>query len=177
MLADATNLADTLQSILTVACSCLEDTAYGLPKDCFISHGEPPDDCCDMLAIWVDRIRPSHGFGDGQYVTGGRLWDKCCDLSSVADVSLRLVRPCYPGLVDNAFNPFPEPTEIQAAAEALAIDIWVLECCLSQAHCDGVLLGGNCLELGIGDAVPHGPKGGCAGWTWDLTVELAPCCG
>lgn len=170
------HLTEVLQSILDTACSCMIDTTYGIPADCYISHGEPADDCCDFLAVWVERIRPSHGFSDGEYITGGKLWDKCCDMNSIADVSIRLVRPCFPGLVDNQSNPLPSAEEMQAAAAALLVDVWVLECCVAQANCHGTLLPpGLCLELGIGDATPHGPQGGCAGWTWDLAVELDVC--
>lgn len=173
-----THLADVLNSFLLNACACLEDTPYGAPKDCFISHGEPPDDCCDFLAVWVERIMPSHGFAQGEFQTGGRIWSKCCDLNAVADISIRLVRPCYPTLIDDPFSPFPDPADVQEAAVKLAIDIWMLQCCLTAAQCAGVLFpaGANCLELGVGDAVPHGPKGGCAGWTWGLAVELDVCC-
>ena len=173
-----THLLDVMTSFLTVACACLEDTPNGAPEECFISHGPPAFDCCNLLAVWVERIRPSHGFGEGQYQTGGKLWDRCCELNSVADIGIRLLRPCYPGLVDNPRNPFPGAEKIHGASSDLLIDIWVLECCLSQAACDGVLFppGTNCLELGIGHASPVQPDGGCAGWTWELTVELDTCC-
>lgn len=170
------HLVTIMQSILDVACSCLIDTTYGQPEDCFISHDAPPDDCCDFLAVWTERLRPSHGFAEGQYVTGGKLWEKCCSMNAVADINLRIVRPCYPSLVDNPNNPFPPAAEIQAAAEALAVDIWVLQCCVEKAACDGLLLPPDtCLEIGIGDATPFA-RGGCAGWTWELAVELDTCC-
>lgn len=170
-------LTQVLQSILDVGCSCLVDTEYGQPEDCFISHDEPPDDCCDFLAIWAERIRPSRGFQDGQYVTGGKLWDKCCSLNAVADINLRLVRPCYPTLIDNPLSPFPDAADMQEAAEKLSQDIWVLQCCTMEAHCQGLLLPSttDCLEVGWGDATPF-VRGGCAGWTWSLTVELPTCC-
>lgn len=176
-----THLADVMQSIVDVACECLETSSpLGRPGDCFISHNTPPDDCCDFLSVWVERIRPSEGFADGQYVTGGRLWARCGNLSSIADVNIRLVRPCFPVVIDDALNPFPPAIDIQAASEALAIDAWVLNCCIHTAISNGELLPddvvGSCLEVGIGDMVPHGPNGGCAGWTWDLSIELGDCC-
>lgn len=175
---DPTDLADILQSILVASCACLEDTLAGTPEMCFVSHNEPADDCCDYLAVWVERIRPSHGFAEGQYITGGKLWNKCCDLNFVADISIRLVRPCFPTLKDNPFDPFPGADEMMAASDSLLQDIRKLQCCVTGAWCDGTLIpsDGPCLEMGVGDVLPHGPKGGCAGWTWQIAIELDSCC-
>lgn len=173
-----THIADVLESFLEVACTCLEGTSTGRPTDCFVSWGQPAWDCCDMLAIYMNRLRPSRGFQDAQYVTGGALWDKCCDQGKVMDIGIELVRPCYPALSDDPINPFPTAEEQHAAAVALLEDAWVLQCCLNQAACDGLLFPDytNCLEIGWGDLVPKGPEGGCAGFVWYLTVELEPCC-
>jgi len=150
----------------------------GQPADCFLSHCLPAFDCCDFLALWIERIRPSRGFQDAAYPTGGRLWDRCCNLGSVVDFGLTLVRPCYPTLVDDAFNPFPSASDQQAATELLMVDARILMCCLQQASCAGDLFPSNtnCLEIGWGDLTPECPDGGCAGWTWRFTVELEACC-
>lgn len=173
------HINDLFQSILDVACNCLEDTPLGAPADCYISHNQPPDDCCDFLAIWLERIRPRIGFENAQYITGEKVWAKCGDIGGVADFSLRLMRPCFPTLKDNATNPFPSASEMQAAAENLLIDMQVLRCCISAAYCAGLLLpdtqDAECLEIAIGDIIPAGPRGGCAGWTLPFAVELDSC--
>lgn len=172
------HLAEVLESILNVGCECLDDTPDGRPANCFVSHAEPADDCCDLFSVYVEAIRPSQGFSDAQYTTGGRLWDRCCDIGGVADLGLRLVRPCYPGLVDNPNNPFPSPSDIHQASLKLLYDIWQLRCCVMAAACAGDFFPANtnCLEVGWGDIVPYAPEGGCAGWTWLITVELEACC-
>lgn len=134
---------------------------------------------CDFLSIWLERIRPRVGFENAQYITGEKVWAKCGDIGGVADVALRLMRPCFPVAKDNATNPFPTATEMQAAAENLLIDVQVLRCCISASYCAGLLFpdtpDADCLELAIGDIVPAGPRGGCAGWTLYFAIELDSC--
>jgi hypothetical protein len=173
------HINDLLQSILDVACSCLEDTPSGVPSDCFISHGQPPDDCCNFLAIWIDKIHPRIGPENSDFFIGEKVWTRCGDFGMIADFSLRLMRPCFPTLVDNPMNPFPPAADVQAAAENLLIDIQVLRCCISSAICEGILLpstsDADCLEIAVGDIYPVGPRGGCAGWTLQFSVELDAC--
>jgi len=173
------DLAIMTRSIMTVACECLESTTLGSPKDCYVSHGPPADLCCDYLAVWVETIRPSHGFGDAQYQTGGKFVDRCCSLGRVADIAIQWGRPCFPTLVDNARNPMPPAADISAASEALLEDARLLSCCLQAAQCEDALLGvESCLEVAWGDMLPHGPDGGCAGWTYHIAIELETCgCG
>jgi hypothetical protein len=178
-LLNPTQINDILQSFLDVACNCLEDSPLGVPADCYISHNEPPDDCCDFLAIWLERIRPRIGFENAAYITGEKVWAKCGDVGGVADIQIRLMRPCFPTLKDNATNPFPPAIEMQTAAENLLIDLQLLRCCIQEANCMGILFpttdGAECLELAIGDAVPEGPRGGCAGWSLSYGFELDSC--
>jgi len=171
------HLNDMMQSMLDAACNCLADSPLGLPADCYISHGQPPDDCCDFLAIWLERIRPRIGFENAQYITGEKVWAKCGDVGGVADIEIRLMRPCFPTLKDNATNPFPPATEMQQAAEYLLIDLQILRCCIQEAHCMGVVFPDDteCLELAIGDVTPEGPRGGCAGWTLTYGFEMESC--
>ena len=173
------HINNMMQSILDVACNCLADTPDGAPADCYISHNKPPDDCCDFLAIWLDRIRPRIGFDNAAYITGEKVWAKCNDVGGVADIGVRLMRPCFPTLKDNPTNPFPPAIEMQAAAENLLIDLQVLRCCIDSAHCQGLLFptteDAECLEFAIGDVTPEGPRGGCAGWTLTYAFELDSC--
>jgi hypothetical protein len=173
------HINNMMQSVLDVACTCLEDSPLGAPSDCFISHCAPPDDCCDFLSIWLDRIRPRQGFENAAYITGEKVWAKCGDVGGVADISLRIMRDCYPVVKDNATNPFPSGVEMQTAAEALLIDLQILRCCIQEANCMGILYpdseDANCLEFAIGDATPECPRGGCAGWTLTFGIELDSC--
>jgi len=171
------SINDLLQTMLDVGCACLAETPNGVPKDCYISHNTPPDDCCDFLAIWLDRIRPRIGFQNAAYVTGEKVWARCGDVGGVADINIRLVRPCFPTLIDDAFNPFPAASVMQAAAENLLIDVQVFRCCFTSAACNGLIFPSDqdCQEVAYGDITPYGPHGGCAGWDFTYTVELDEC--
>lgn len=177
MLLNPTDINDIMQAMLDVACNCLAETPLGLPANCYISHNEPPDDCCDFLAVWLERIRPRIGFENAAYTTGEKVWARCGDVGAVADINLTLMRPCFPTLKDNPFNPFPGAVEMQAAADNLLIDLQVLRCCIMSAACQRILFpsGDECQELGIGDITPEGPRGGCAGWTLRFALELDSC--
>jgi len=177
VLVNPSDLNDMMQSMVDIGCLCLEDSPDGVPKYCFISHNEPPDDCCDFLAVWLERIRPRTGFENAAYTTGEKVWSRCGDVGAVMDVRLRLMRDCWPVVQDDALNPFPPVADMQAAADNLLIDLQLLRCCLSAAACNGVLYPENfeCLEFGIGDAIPIGPRGGCAGWDLTYTFELEAC--
>jgi hypothetical protein len=166
---------DRLALILSVIrdglCACLEEeTPDGRPTNCFISHGEPADDCCDFLAVWLRRIYPTTKFP--QFTEGS---DRCGNTHAAVEFGVRLMRPCFPTLEDNAFNPFPDQeTSIEPAAENLLIDAWVLECCLLGL---GSTFGpaNDCQDFRMGELRPAGPRGGCAGWTlWGTLEEF--CC-
>ncbi len=134
---------------------------------------------CDFLSIWLERIRPRTGFENAAYTTGEKVLTRCGDVGGVADIALRLMRPCFPALIDNPTNPFPLATQMQAAAENLLIDIQSLRCCIASADCQGFLfplsVDGECLEFAVGDITPEGPRGGCAGWTLRYAFELDGC--
>jgi hypothetical protein len=165
---------DTLQAILDYAYDCLENTTLGLPTYKFLSFTRPPNDCCDSLSVWFDAMLPTQEFPrvyDGV--------DKCGDIHRMMRVKLKLVRPCWPVLADNAANPFPPPSSIQEAAEALTIDSNVLWCCLGNGFATGdAWLDGNpsLLDTRIESLVPDEPRGGCAGFTMTIYVELDSCC-
>jgi hypothetical protein len=162
-------LALLLAQIRDGLCACLADQAtLGVPKDCFISHGEPADDCCDFLAVWVQRTYPTRRFPEPWEGT-----TRCEDVGIAIEFGVRLMRPCFPTLVDNAFNPFPDGEDsIEPAAIDLLIDAWVLECCLLDV---GAAIGFPCREFKMGELIPEGPRGGCAGWTLSGTIETRCC--
>lgn len=173
--ADPTEIALILSQIRDAMCLCLADPAViaagglGRPKDCFISHGDPADDCCDFLAVWLRRIYPSRKFPE--------MWEgdaRCNDTGAVLEFGVRLMRDCFPTLVDNAFNPFPDGEDsIEPAAIELLIDAWVMECCLMDV---GNTVGSPCRSFKMGELTPAGPRGGCAGWTLWGAIEIR-CCG
>ena len=171
---DPAYYVDLLDHIVSLGCACLEDTVTGVPADCFVSHCVPADDCCDFLAVWIDEIYPTRNF-PVPYEGTSR---ECTDVSPAIRVGLRLMRPCVPTLVDNATNPFPAASELDASAKDLLVDARVLWCCLIQAHAQGDLWpeGYECLDVKWGSMEPECPRGGCAGWTWFFDLETDQCC-
>lgn len=165
---------EILQGILDSVCECLADTTLGQPPDCFISHTRPPDDCCDYLAIWLDEIMPTEQFPLG---TDTMVDTKCGNTHRMMRVKMKLVRSCYPVVRDNATSPFPSPSEIQAAAEALLIDANVMWCCVQCAFDEGdVFPDGSCLDAKFVNLEMDRPRGGCAGATMTFLVEMDQCC-
>jgi hypothetical protein len=167
-------LNEILQSILDSVCLCLADTTLGQPEDCFISHTRPPDDCCDYLAIWMERMLPTYEF---PFINEAKPDTTCGTVHRMMEVKLKLARSCYPVVADNAANPFPPPATIQAAAEALLIDANVLWCCVQCAFDDGAPWPDDaCLDARFNELVMDRPRGGCAGMTISFLLELDHCC-
>lgn len=164
---------DLLQAVLDSTCECLQNTVYGTPGSCFISHTTPPDDCCDFLAIWVEQMLPTYSFPE----VSTRV-QKCGDVHRMVRVKMKLLRDCYPVVRDNAQAPFPSPEEMQAAAEGLLIDGNVLWCCVVDALTTGIGCDqwNECLDSLMNEMVPIRPRGGCAGWELAFTLELKGCC-
>lgn len=173
-------IADVLQELIDVGCECLEATTLGRPADCFTSWCEPPDDCCDFLAAYPTLIQPTTGFTNevGEF---DRITGRCGDISGRLEIRLKLMRPCWPTLVDNATAPFPPAADIQQASEELFVDMRVLWCCILSEYSAGNLwsLTGDefgCLDVGWGPMIPKCPEGGCVGLYWDISLELPTCC-
>lgn len=172
-LADPAYLNDRLQMILDEVCECLANTTLGSPRSCFISHTSPPDDCCDFLSIWIERLLPTYSFP----ATSDRV-SKCNDIHRMAEVRMRLMRSCWPVVSDNAANPFPPPEKIQAASEALLIDANVMWCCVEGTFTSGLgCEAWDCLDFQMSELTFDRPRGGCAGVSMSFLMELTGCCG
>lgn len=175
-MADYLYLGKLADSVLDAAFEGLEPTSTGQPSDHYVSHNAPAVDCCDLLVVYTEFIRPSVGMGfNAQYVTGGRVLNQCNNLGRVLDLVIELWRPCFPAVVDNPYHPFPPGEDTDAASKALLEDAWALQCALIGAACDGSIWPDSnrqCLDMAWGDMQPLGPRGGCAGWRWLLTFEL-----
>lgn len=172
-LTNAGYLADYLQAILDTTYTCLEDTVDGPPASKYLYWTTPPDDCCDILAVWLDAILPTREF---PVVLSGA--DECGDSWRMMRVKVRLVRACWPTLRDNATSPFPSPVDMQAATENLLVDANVVWCCLQTAFAEGTLFPDMqpCTNVRWDDLTPDPPRGGCAGFTLTLMVELDAGC-
>lgn len=171
---DPALLNEALQLVLDDVCAGLVCTTSGPTEHCFISHTAPPDDCCDFVAVWLEGIAPTLQFPIRDDTTP----DRCGEASRMATVHVRLRRACYPVLRDNASQPFPPPAEMQAAAEGLLIDANVTWCRLASGIASGVYVPETtgCLDFKLASLFMDRPRGGCAGFTATLLMELDPCC-
>lgn len=167
-------LNEILQLIVDDVCAGLTCTTFGAPTDCFISHTEPADDCCDFLAVWMDGIWPTTGFPKVNEMEP----DRCGYTTRMMKVFIRVKRACWPVVRDNATNPFPPATEIQAASEALLIDANVAWCRVASGVASGIYVpdGSGCRDFKLTRLMMDRPRGGCAGFTMELLVELDACC-
>lgn len=171
---NAAYINDILQALLDHTYACLEYTTYGQPDQAFLAFTRPPDDCCNYVAIWFDEMKETVEFP--MEFTG---FDQCNEARRMIRVKVKLVRSCWPVIRDNAIQPFPEPSEIATAAEKLTVDANILWCCLSSGFSDpeGPFTDAmRELDVKMESLVPDDPRGGCAGMTATLWVELDPCC-
>lgn len=172
---DVTLLAEIMESIKVALCECLDDNSpAGAPPSCFVSLGRPPDDCCDYLAVYLDRILPTVDFPNPS--TG---LDQCGVTQRMARLKVKVVRSCWPVIKPNPTNPFPPASEIQSASEGLLIEATAVWCCLSE-----ILLSGDWHDI-VGPGLhgkleglePDRDRGACAGFTATFLIELESCCG
>ena len=170
---DPDTFAQVAVNVLAVAEACLNDNdPAGAPENVYVSHCRPPDDCCDILSVWYEAFRPSRNFPDTSIEPM-----RCNNLTVAADLQLEVLRSCYPVVRDNAKSPFPPPAAIQAAADNLNITARVLWCCMLESYDLGLLTpDGSCVDIAFGQMTPICPRGGCAGWLWNITVAIGPCC-
>jgi hypothetical protein len=151
-----------------VFCATVSDTRAFVLADNILTGN------CDFLTVWLVRQYPTQTFPAWKDSAS----KPCEPVRAAIEIEVRLVRPCYPVLQDNAQDPFPPPPLIDAAAKDLLIDARVLWCCLQRAFDEGEFYPPDmeCLDVKWGEMMFHGPQGGCAGWKWRITLEGEPCC-
>ena len=156
------------QSVLTTAATAVAGTTRGLPGNVFVAHGRLPDDCCDLLAVYIERIRPTATFPLNALGA-----DRCGVQRWALDLVVRLVRGGAPLVTAGA--EFPPGAEQQTFAEALLEDVSTLQLALKAAHASRTLLVSPTGQVAWGMLTPYGPRGGCAGWDLRLSVEARNC--
>lgn len=181
---DLGGIALLLHRTVEYALACLADTPRGAPGSSGVYHTAPPADCCDSISVWLERIAP----GGGQVPAPASFPNEFsglakCGMYPIAHLGLRLWRPCWPILEDNAFNPFPPVEATDATAIELAMDAMALFCCImGDLQLDdgtSIIKGGTAgidINASMGPITPLRPQGGCAGWDIRFRIELDPCC-
>lgn len=172
-------LGELLEDLRDLACSCLADSPLGVPADCYVSHGRPPDDCGDYLAVWLERVRPIQP--EAFPTTFGGKITCNTSLAGAADIAMKVARSCWPTVRGETQPEFPDPlTEIDPAAVDLLGDATALWCCVTAAALDGSLHpsngGGETYGITMGSLDVDDPRGGIAGWTLRFALEMPLCC-
>ena len=150
----------------------LEETPLGRPPTAKLYYGStpPPADCCDYLAVWLERLRPTKDFpAEWQ----GEI--RCDEVFGMADIAIMLRRSCWPVVKNDARAPFPPSDETDEASANLMADATQLWCTLFSLARDGLLTDG-CGGVAVRRLEPLPPMGGCGGNVARITVELPSCC-
>lgn len=176
----ALDLFELASELLIQAAAALDEEAQpamggdpaieGAPDRRVVVVGQPAFDCCEQLAVGVSP--PGVGFiqmGDQSQLARG----VAC--ATVTEVPLRVtLTACVPGPAGDG-GP-PSARAINLSAVALYARGWTLWCGLRNRTREGVLFseGQPRRAVNVGTLQPIDPQGGCAGWTFDVTVQLDP---
>lgn len=167
--------------IVETVCGCLETTTNGSPSTCGVYWSTPPDDldCGDCgtngaLLAWLTAMGLTDNFPNG-VASNIR---KTPALTVYASLSLRLIRPCWPmvGSNDNDAQPIPTRDTTEGPSLALMEDAAAVMCCLTSQAMSQSGIFGQCERVWLGEIQPDPNRGGCAGFTVPMTVDLGRCC-
>jgi len=129
------------------------------------SQNTQPDDICNQLTVLVSKLSPKFRKLPG------------CNIGSVS-VLMRLeaIFAVYPMVEEIESGQFhlPDP-EVQATANrwlySVGISLFnaIHDLVSTPDSCDGMSVA---TSYAMGDFLPSGPRGGCAGWNTTITAEL-----
>ncbi len=151
-------VVNTASQIVTGVANALATSTGGPVHRAYVTVGEVAwDECnCGQLTLSVGRIYPSRRFADDfSTIKVGN----CDNTLLICDMSLSIVR-CVPGPDTNG-NP-PLPTALTDAARTIMSDTYVVRQTLA-CMIRGMYVANQVADWLIGDDVPVGPMGGCAG--------------
>lgn len=169
-----TSTADSLYGIaaelLAKSVAILAATTAGAPANQYVSHGEPPYDCCDTLTVHVGMLRYGAFKLGADESTGVR--DPKMPVVPVLPLVVTALR-CMRAMPQGGLQiSLPTPAVMAADAQAVYSDGWSLFCGIGNAFRAGSLFAGYpCRPFEVDPALPVAPEGGCLGWT--LTVQVA----
>lgn len=176
-------LYDLAATVLAAAegCFTLDNGEPELPG--FVYLGQPPDDCCNFIAVWIDNVyQTTDRAAFGGFPSPTPVPQRCGDQGMAATVHVMIKRDCWPAIQGNVL---PQQAVMEAASEQIYTDGYRLWCCLLQAYYAGELLPWSdpaspqpTYRVVWQPMVPHTPAGGCAGWEVVFQAEVPPCgCG
>lgn len=171
MTTTASSLYDAANELLGKAKAILTAGANGAPAFCYVSHGPPPYDCCDMLTVHVGMIENDPDFL--RTGTMGRHIDPKMPTVPRVPLTVTVLR-CQNALPGGGTQiTMPTAAQMDADAKRVSDDGWTLFCGLHKAYRDGSLFTGYpCRPVEVGSALPVAPEGGCLGWAIAVMIEL-----
>ncbi len=157
---------DLCQHVLCLVVDAMTDP----PPNRFVSIENPPDDCCDFVAVWPTSITLVDPFP----LPAGT--ENCGAHSNSVGFSVKLMRQCWPTVGTSQYDVFPSYEDVQSAAERLMCDANEIQCALTQAHLARDLTPWAGRSSTLEPAQPTVPTGGCSGWLFGGTADVPLCC-
>jgi hypothetical protein len=161
------DLYQACAALLSVCEQALVSTPAGFTGLAAVYPGQPPADCCPMLAVWWSPITrpttaPSQAALDVYHRM--RVWINIVQFNVIA---LR----CDGAIPDGAG--MPTVASIQAAAKQVADDAWALNSYVSRRVQDNTLFGGYpCREVSMNGIQQLGAQGAYVGCQFAIQAEL-----
>jgi hypothetical protein len=161
----ATHLFDIAGVLKTEVIDIYALAGIGLPDRQVITEGGVAWDC-ELLGIELRQVRRGNPGPEADASRGVPLTPLCVSHRS-AEFHIWIVR-CVPAPSDSG-DP-PSVTDIEAAAQDIYTDAWLLPSGIQEAAAAGSL-GAPCSGVFVGPAIIVGPQGGFV--AVDLLVEYA----
>lgn len=154
-------LYDYAAELLAADVAALATTTAGAPDRAFVSPSLPSLDCCPQLTVHVQAV----GWENTQPLTPFPAVAHRTQIAGVPMVTLvsTIVR-CQPAM-DAVTSTFPSASEIDAAAQVAAQDLWAIWNHTAELIRNGEIFGGRCPGVYLDQAIPIVISGGCAGWS------------
>lgn len=166
-----TTLYDFAAELLETCVDALNTTAAGAPDRRFVSPGLPVIDCCPMLSVHVGAILEGQTSPASPPMVAGHR--SSFVKQPITQMVITIVRCVPSGGGDNAASYIPpSAAQLDASAETLDIDAWVIVNYINWKQRAGDQFLGGCQALFMDPAIPLDPQGGCGGWQIPVRVAI-----
>lgn len=154
--------------LLALAEDCLAGSLGGVPDRSYVAVSLPALDCCPQLTVHPAGLAIDAALPTAPATIGAANLRLCTVY--LATLVITIVR-CTPQ-PDGITGQPPSPAELDAVAEVIAQDGWLLWNCVANAIANGGLFGAGCLGIYLDSAIPLVESGGCAGWTLQIRARI-----
>lgn len=163
-----TDLHDLALEYLDACSEALALTDKGSPDRQVVATSEPAWDCCDQLAVYVALPSVADTQPTGPPLAPGHRIQKYGSYYIVTLVAI--VTRCV-STVDEQGRP-PPAADITADAAVTNADVWALWNWIPKQVRAGALFAPKERETFVDGAVGQNAQGGCAGWAFQVRVQL-----